>query len=41
MGHVKRLFSHHLLRCVPVQILKNNTVQHDATAREWTAKYAM
>lgn len=23
------------------QILKNNVVQHDATAREWTAKYAM
>ena len=26
---------------VPFQILKNNVVQHDATAREWTAKYAM
>mmetsp|Transcript_6027 Transcript_6027/g.6161 ORF Transcript_6027/g.6161 Transcript_6027/m.6161 type:complete len:148 (+) Transcript_6027:92-535(+) len=23
------------------QLLKNNVVQHDATAREWTAKYAM
>ena len=23
------------------QILKSNRVQHDATAREWTAKYAM
>jgi ubiquitin-conjugating enzyme E2 D/E len=23
------------------QILKNNKTQHDATAREWTAKYAM
>eukprot|EP00388_Colpodella_angusta_P007910 GDKJ01021982.1.p1 GENE.GDKJ01021982.1~~GDKJ01021982.1.p1 ORF type:complete len:148 (+),score=11.79 GDKJ01021982.1:95-538(+) len=23
------------------QILKNNRTQHDATAREWTAKYAM
>lgn len=23
------------------QLLKSNTVQHDSTAREWTAKYAM
>jgi hypothetical protein len=23
------------------QLLKNNRTQHDATAREWTAKYAM
>ncbi len=23
------------------QLLKNNTTQHNATAREWTAKYAM
>jgi len=23
------------------QALKNNLVQHNATAREWTAKYAM
>lgn len=24
-----------------VQLYKNSRTQHDATAREWTAKYAM
>jgi ubiquitin-protein ligase len=27
--------------CCASQLLKNNRTQHDATAREWTAKYAM
>jgi ubiquitin-conjugating enzyme E2 D len=35
------LTSHRPYPLSSLQMLKNNTVQHDATAREWTAKYAM